>query len=298
MRWASAARPQARMALAPVDDVARSVALAGAQSLARRLWDRVSPRRRSACRPAVGVREHPYFAISQLVINGCGPALTPDDVRAWLGVRPASRASGTRRRRALRTRLEAHPFIARAARAARVPRPPRRSTCTSGGREAIAVLDELYYVDRSGATFGPLRRAGQPRLPADHRARRRHAPTGRAPGRCAAPCACCAAAIARRAASASCPRCTSSTEHGVVVYPAAPRVPVVLGWGSWPAKLERAERALRAWHGARRAPRQRRRALPQPGGGARLRPSCRRRAGARPGASSARARMRRAACEA
>ena len=39
-------------------------------------------------------------------------------------------------------------------------------------------------------------------------------------------------------------------QRGVVVYLAAPRVPVVLGWGSWPAKLERAQRALQAWEGA------------------------------------------------
>ena len=38
--------------------------------------------------------------------------------------------------------------------------------------------------------------------------------------------------------------------RGILVYPATPRVPIVLGWGSWPAKLERAERALHAWHGS------------------------------------------------
>ena len=38
--------------------------------------------------------------------------------------------------------------------------------------------------------------------------------------------------------------------RGVVVYPAAPRVPILLGWGSWPTKLDRAERTLRAWHGS------------------------------------------------
>ena len=38
--------------------------------------------------------------------------------------------------------------------------------------------------------------------------------------------------------------------RGVVVFPASPRLPIVLGWGSWPVKLERAGRALQAWHGA------------------------------------------------
>ena len=37
--------------------------------------------------------------------------------------------------------------------------------------------------------------------------------------------------------------------RGVVVYPSVPRVPVVLGWGSWPVKLDRAQRVLDGWHG-------------------------------------------------
>jgi cell division protein FtsQ len=36
-------------------------------------------------------------------------------------------------------------------------------------------------------------------------------------------------------------------EHGMIVYPREPRVPVILGWGSWREKLARAERVLEAW---------------------------------------------------
>jgi cell division protein FtsQ len=192
------------------------------------------------------LREHPYFAINQLVINGCGPRLTPDELRVWLGFTEEStlwEASPAR----VRARLEAHPYVARAT--VRRQFPGRLEIVVRERRpQAITVLDDLYYVDRSGATFGPLRPEDSRDFPlitgldsavADGQrtwALRR------------------ALRLLRRCDREPCVGELSEVhlekERGVVVYPAAPRVPIVLGWGSWPAKLERAERALHVWRDA------------------------------------------------
>ncbi len=192
------------------------------------------------------LREHPYFAISQVVINGCGPALTPDDLRAWLGFAGDSTLWDAAPAR-LRARLEAHPYIAHAT--VRREFPGRLDVLEHERRpRAIAVLDDLYYVDRGGVTFGPLRPLDSRDYPLI---------TGLDPGMADGPRAWAlrrALRLLRRCERGPCIGELSEVHledgRGVVVYPAAPRVPIVLGWGSWPAKLERAERALRAWHGA------------------------------------------------
>lgn len=192
------------------------------------------------------LREHPYFAIGQLVISGCGPALTPDDLRAWLGFTDESTLWDAPPAR-VRARLEANPYIARAA--VRRQFPGRLEVVIRERRpQAIAVLDDLYYFDRGGVTFGPLRpqdsrdfplisgldpaRADGSRTWALRRALRLLRRCDRAP---------CFGELSEVHLDAG---------RGVVVYPATPHVPIVLGWGSWPAKLERAARALHAWHGS------------------------------------------------
>ena len=195
---------------------------------------------------ATALRTHPYFAIDQLVINGCGPALTPDDVRIWLGFSDESTlwdASPAR----VRARLDAHPFIARAT--VRRQFPGRVEITVRERRpQAIAVLDDLYYVDRSGVTFGPLRPQDSRDYPFV---------TGLDPATADGPRTWMlrrALRLLRRCDRDQCVGALSEVHleegRGVVVYPAAPRVPVVLGWGSWSAKLERAQRALDAWHGS------------------------------------------------
>lgn len=195
---------------------------------------------------AEAVREHPYFAISQLVISGGGPALTPDDLRTWLGFTGEStlwEASPAR----VRARLEAHPYIAHAL--VRREFPGRLDVVVHERRpQAIAVLDDLFYVDRGGVTFGPLRPQDSRDYPLI---------TGLDPGMADGPRTWAlrrTLRLLRRCAREPCLGELSEVHledgRGVVVYPAAPRVPIVLGWGSWPAKLERAERALHAWQGA------------------------------------------------
>jgi cell division protein FtsQ len=197
-------------------------------------------------RAAEALRDHPYFAINQLVIKGCGPALTPDDVRTWIGLGDDSTLWQAVPAR-VRARLEAHPYIARAA--VRREFPGRLEVAVRERRpRAIAVLDGLYYVDRSGATFGPLR----PRDSRDYPlitgldAAAEEGPRTWALRR--------ALRLLRRCDREPCIGELSEVhladQRGVVVYLAEPRVPIVLGWGSWPAKLERAERVLQAWEGA------------------------------------------------
>jgi cell division protein FtsQ len=192
------------------------------------------------------VWEHPYFTINQLVINGGGPALTPDDLRAWLGFTGEStlwEASPAR----VRARLEAHPYVARAV--VRREFPGRLDVLVHERRpQAIAVLDDLFYVDRHGVTFGPLR----PRDSRDY-----PLITGLAPRMADGPRTWAlrrTLRLLRQCARGVCLGELSEVHledgRGVVVYPAAPRVPIVLGWGGWSTKLERAERALRAWPGA------------------------------------------------
>jgi cell division protein FtsQ len=197
-------------------------------------------------RAAEALRDHPYFAINQLVINGCGPALTPEDVRAWLALTDDSTLWQAVPAR-VRARLEANPYVAHAA--VRREFPGRLEVEVRERRpQAIVVLDGLYYVDRSGATFGPLRPQDSrdyPLItgldPADEGGSRTWALRR-------------ALRLLRRCDREPCIGELSEVhladQRGVVVYLAEPRVPIVLGWGSWPAKLERAERALQAWEGA------------------------------------------------
>lgn len=194
---------------------------------------------------AAALRDHPYFAISQLVINGCGPALTPEDLRAWLGFTGEStlwEASPGR----VRARLLAHPYIAHAA--VRREFPGRLEVVVRERQpRAIAVLDDLYYVDRSGVSFGPLRPQDSRDYPLI---------TGLSPDMADGLRTWAlrrAMRLMRRCDRAPCVGELSEVHledgRGVVLYPAAPRVPIVLGWGSWSEKLERAARVLKAWHG-------------------------------------------------
>lgn len=208
------------------------------------------------------VRRHPYFVVEQVSINGVGPALTPEDITAWLGFDAHTtvwEASPGR----VRARLEAHSYIASAA-VRRIF--PNRLEIAVREREpqAIAVLDDLYYVDRSGAVFGPLR-AGDPRnlpivtgldpaaaggaqrwmLRRALRLMRRCGPLDTREVR--APAKDARAARAEAACGGPLSEVHVDPRHGLTVFPTAPRVPLVLGWGSWTTKLERAGRALRAW---------------------------------------------------
>ncbi len=192
------------------------------------------------------LRHHPYFAIDELVISGHGPSLTEDAIRDWLGVRDGSslwEASPAR----LRERLEAHPRIAWAA--VRREFPGRFEIKVREHRpQAIAVLDELYYVDRGGAIFGPLAEGDSRDYPVI---------TGLGTAMPEGLRTWTLRRALRLLRSCSRGSCWGGVSEihldprwGVVLYPTAPAVPIVLGWRNWPEKLDRATRALAAWRGA------------------------------------------------
>ncbi|MDX2170645.1 MAG: FtsQ-type POTRA domain-containing protein [Deltaproteobacteria bacterium] len=194
---------------------------------------------------AAALRHHPYFVVNRVVIQGADSGLTPDDVRAWIGLTEATTVWEAAPA-AVRERLEANPYVARATVKRQFPG-TLEIVVHERQPQAIAVLDDLYYVDRSGVTFGPLRAGDTRDLPlvtgldpkASEGARRwmlRRAL--RLLRRCDGPQ--CLGPLSEVHVDAA---------RGVTVFPAAPRVPVLLGWGSWPVKIERARRALEAWQG-------------------------------------------------
>jgi cell division protein FtsQ len=172
-----------------------------------------------------------------------GPLLTRTEIVEWAGIRNGASLwdappAGVRRR------LEAHPMVARA----RVRREfPGRVLIDVRERkpEAILLFDEPYYVDRSGAAFGPLREDYSRDFPvitgvdADLPAGSRERAVRRAL-RLARLCD-------RHACFGGISEIHVQAGIGAVVYPSEARVPVVLGWGGWLDKVDRAERLLDLW---------------------------------------------------
>ena len=189
------------------------------------------------------VASHPYFTVRQISVQGAERYLDEATVVAWLDIAPGVSVWDVSPSRA-RARLESHPFVARAA----VRREfPDRLLIEVHERhpEAIVLLDRLYYLDRTGTVFGPLD---------DHQGRdyplitgvEENAPAGRRAvflrrlSRLARLCA-------RRSCFGGVSEIHLHPKLDVVLNPSSPRIPVVLGWGSWPEKITRAEHALEEW---------------------------------------------------
>lgn len=189
------------------------------------------------------LRTHPYFAVKNVVIRGAGPLLTRDDVLAWLGMSDGASVWDLSPAQ-VRARLEVHPLIARAT--VRREFPDRFEIEVRERRpEAIAVLDALYYLDRDGRVIQALGAEHDRDYPmitglsADADPNYRTWALRRA------------LRLVRLCQRMACPGGVSEIrlhpQLGVVLYPRGPRVPVVLGWGSWREKLTRAARVLAAW---------------------------------------------------
>lgn len=191
------------------------------------------------------VREHPYFEIKEVKVKGAGELLQRGAVLRWLDVSNSLSAWDASPER-WRRRLESHPMIAHA----EVHREfPGRYEITVRERQpqAIVLLDEPFYVDRAGNAFGPL----GPQHSLDY-----PVITGVeddvAPGyrrwllrrglRLARLCD-------RIGCFAGVSEIHLDPDLGAVLYPIAPTVAVVLGWGSWAKKIDRASRALEQWEG-------------------------------------------------
>lgn len=192
-----------------------------------------------------GLRGHRYFALTDLSIQGAGPFLSDEEILAWLGVSETTRIWDLTPTRVL-LRLQAHPLIERAT----VERafPNHFSIRVRERRpEALALLDELHYVDRHGQVLKKLEPGDDPDYPIV---------TGLGPDTTPGYRAWAvrrALRLYRLCRRTNCFGGVSEihldVQHGIVLYPRAPRVAVSLGWGSWREKLRRAEYVLNLWKG-------------------------------------------------
>jgi hypothetical protein len=216
------------------------------------------------------VRDHPYFRVARIEIHGGGRLVGAAELRERSGVREGSSlwnaAPGV-----IEARLEAHPMIAAAAVRRLFP-----DTLEIRVRErrpaAITVLDDLYYLDRDGASFGPL----GPQHDRDYPVFTGVADDDEAPlsfaaldGADGGPGA---AALDgpydgqrrwalrralqllrrwdRRPGNLEVSELHLDPRAGLILHPVEPQVPLYLGWRGWERRLHRAEAVLDSWRGS------------------------------------------------
>jgi len=197
--------------------------------------------------PGVGTAalNHPYFAVNQIVLSGA-QALDRDSVlgaaELWVGmsiweVDPATAEE----------RIEALAWVQNA----QVRREfPNRVRISIAEREpvAIAVVEGLQYVDRSGRVLGPVRAGAHVDLPFITGLKGPHL---QGPG---VPMLRRALRFIRLCEKRRCGGGVSEVHlhpvHGLVLIPREAAVPVIVGWGRWNGKIDRLERVLAAWEGS------------------------------------------------
>jgi hypothetical protein len=191
------------------------------------------------------VREHPYFAIKEVKIRGVGELLERGALLRWLGV-GESLSSWDASPYGWRRRLESHPLVAHAE--VRREFPGRYEIAVHERRpQAIVLLDEPFYVDRAGNVFGPVGRHHSLDYPMITGVRD-DMPSGyrrwllRRGLRLVRLCD-------RIGCFEGVSEINLHPDLGPILYPPAPAVPIILGWGSWVEKLHRASRALQQWEG-------------------------------------------------
>jgi len=192
------------------------------------------------------LRRHPYFAIERVEVYGAGPLLSDDEVRDWLRI-GAGTSLWDIDASAVEARLRAHPVLANAT--ARRTFPHAFSVAVRERRpRAMLMLDDVFYVDRRGESFGPLGADDERDLPVITGVSDSDPPGYRkwALRR--------ALHLLRRCEQQGCPLPVSEIHldpsKGIVLYPRRPAVPLVLGWRGWDARMARAARVLSAWEGA------------------------------------------------
>lgn len=190
---------------------------------------------------------HPYFAVTEIVVSPTH-RVREGALLQWMGLRPGM-SIWSLEPRALERRLEEHPWIRRA----RVRRDfPRRLTVEVAEREAAAVLliDELYYVDRSGAVFARVGTDESLDLPFvtgieaavvnGERPYPRHAVRQ-------------ALRLVQLMTTSGLPFRVSEVhierDQGITVFPVEPHVALDFGWGRFPEKLARLGEVLGGFAG-------------------------------------------------
>jgi cell division protein FtsQ len=191
--------------------------------------------------------QHPYFAVSEIVVFPTH-RVREGALLQWMGIRPGV-SIWSLEPRALERRLEEHPWIRRA----RVRREfPRRLTVQVVERQAAAVLliDQLYYVDRTGAVFARVGSDDSLDLPFvtgieaavlnGERPYPRHAMRQ-------------ALELVQLMRTSGLPFRVSEVhierDQGITVFPVEPQVALEFGWGRFPAKLARLGEVLGGFAG-------------------------------------------------
>ncbi len=180
---------------------------------------------------------HPYFAVSEIVVSPTR-RVRQGALLQWMGLHPGM-SIWSLEPHALERRLEEHPWIRRA----KVRREfPRRLAVQVVERQAAAVLliDQLYYVDRSGAVFTRVGTDDSLDLPFvtgieaavvnGERPYPRHAVRQ-------------ALKLVQLMGHAGLPFRVSEVhierDRGITVFPVKPQVALEFGWGRFPEKLAR-----------------------------------------------------------
>jgi len=191
------------------------------------------------------LQSHPYFKVERVEIHGAGDLVSVAEMRRWLGIREGESLWSTAPGR-LRALAENHPMI-RSATVRRIFPGTLQIHLRERRPAAITVLDDLYYVDRRGQSFGPLRPQHDRNYPvftglSDGGDGQRRWALRRA-----------LHLLRRGLDDASGIRISEmhlDPGEGLILYPERPRVPVFLGWRGWENRLRRAERVLLTWIGS------------------------------------------------
>lgn len=187
---------------------------------------------------------HPYFAVNQIVLSGA-QALDRDavlgaaDLYVGMSIWDVDPATTEERIEALAWVHDAQVRreFPNSVRIAIVEREP----------VAIAVVEGLQYVDRTGRVLGPVRPGSHLDLPFITGLKGQHL---QGPG---VPVLRRALRFIRVCEKRHCGGGVSEVHlhpvHGLVLIPREAAVPVIVGWGRWSGKIDRMERVLAAWEG-------------------------------------------------
>lgn len=189
------------------------------------------------------LRHHPYFHVARIEIRGVASLVDEEEVRRWTGI-DVGDSLWDARPETIKARLESHPML-RSASVRRVFPNALEIRVRERRPAAITVIDDLYYIDRTGERFGPLDADHDRDYPIftgvtkDADGRRRWALRR-------------ALHMLRRGDGAGLEISEIHLDpvEGLILYPSTPRVPLFLGWQGWERRLQKAVRALRSWEGA------------------------------------------------
>ncbi|MBI1815931.1 MAG: FtsQ-type POTRA domain-containing protein [Deltaproteobacteria bacterium] len=187
---------------------------------------------------------HHYFTLTEVSVRG-NSHLSREDLLRWGDLRPGMSIWDADPSQ-VRARLREHPDL----RDAQVRRDfPSRLVIVVRERTpvAIAVLDDLYFVDRSGRVMNRLDDSDSRDLPLITGLRASAVDNSdavllRRAVRLVRLCR-------REGCGAGLSEVNVDARRGVTIVPLRRSVPIVLGWGNWRGKLTRTSRVLAVWEG-------------------------------------------------